>query len=390
MAYFATLPRMRDVNGPDDFIAIAGDNAMVALLEAAEPLGPGKGNGTQVPGVLASEVKAEKVGWLWQDRLPLGKVTVWDGDPGVAKSTCSLDLAARLTNGWTMPDESECGCPASGVVVVSLEDGKGDTIKPRLAAAGADLTKVRIIDVIVGPDGIERTPTIPTDLPAIEAAIKDRNAALLIIDPIVATLSTSDTNTYKDQDVRRALAPLVALAERTGVAVIVIRHLNKTGGTNPKYRGGGTIAFTGLARAEFLFAEDPDEEGAFVMAWVKGNLAPKTVSLKYKLIVGETGLEEVAEALAVTWLGESKQTARSLLAEPENEEESNALRQAKSFLLQLLESGPVKSDEVKRQSRSAGVSFRTLERAKAQMRVKAVRVGGYGQRWLLAMGIAGD
>src|SRR5207249_5432167 len=125
-----------------------------------------------------------------------------------------IDLAARLTRGWSMPDGSEAGCPPAGAVIVSLEDGIADTIRPRLEAAGADLARVRIVSTLTSVDGIQRTPTIPDDLPQIEAAIQSVDAKLLVLDPLVATLG-AETNSYRDQDIRRTLAPVAALAGRT-------------------------------------------------------------------------------------------------------------------------------------------------------------------------------
>jgi hypothetical protein len=327
-----------------------------------------------VPGVLASEVKPEKVRWFWPGRIPRGKVTMFDGDPGLGKSMVSLDLAARASVGARMPDGSFPEITVSGAVIVSLEDGIADTIVPRLVAAGADRTRVRVVEVITGPDGIDRTPTIPVDLPAIEAAIEDVRATLLVIDPLVATLG-ADTNSYKDQDVRRALAPLKVLAEKTGVAVIAIRHVNKSNDPNPKYRGGGSIGLTGLARANFVFGEDPDEEGAFVMAWSKGNLASKPPAMKYRLEDSERGL-------VVSWKGHSHHTAKSILAEPETQEESNALRDAKNFIEELLKDGPMDAREVKREARAAGISERTLIRARYMSSIKTQKCGfGSGQHW---------
>ncbi|MGH8247242.1 MAG: AAA family ATPase, partial [Gammaproteobacteria bacterium] len=263
-----------------DFVERGGTREqLLALIAEAKELTPASVASwsqplTPVPGVLASKVKAEKVSWLWPNHIPRGKVTIFDGDPGLGKSTVTLDLAARLTRGFTMPDSNPTGISPAGVVIVSLEAGLADTIVPRQKAAGADLSKARIIQTIAGPDGVDRTPTLPIDLPAIEAAIEDVSAALLVLDPLVGTLG-ADTNTYKNQDIRRALAPLAALAEKTGVAVVAIRHLSKGNNQNPKYRGGGSIGIIGAARASFIFAENPDEPGAFIMAPNKLNLCAK-------------------------------------------------------------------------------------------------------------------
>jgi len=321
-----------------------------------------------VPGVLASEVTPEKVRWLWENHIPLGKVTLFDGDPGLGKSLASIDLAARLTRGWTMPDCGDGGCLPAGAVIVSLEDGVADTIRPRLEATGASLEKVRIISTIRGADGTERTPKIPDDLPQIEAAIRDVNAKLLILDPLVATLG-AETNSYRDQDIRRALAPVAAMAERTRVAVVCIRHLTKAGGQNPIYRGGGSIGIIGAGRASFLFAEKPDCDGVYVMAPVKGNLwRGKPPALEYSI-------EEKDEQPVISWQGESTHTAKSLLAEPDREsaEESNAIADAKRFLLNVLDAGARAVKEVKREARLAGISDRTLIRARYSLGVRAVK-----------------
>lgn len=284
-----------------------------------------------------------------------------------------IEVSARVTNGSSMPDGSESEIPASGVVFVSLEDGPGDTLVPRLEVACADLTKVRIIQEIEGPDGFPRTPTIPDDIPSIEAAIRSVAAKLVIIDPLVGTLAAEQTNSYRDQDIRRALAPLAAMATRLGVAVICIRHLRKSDSPNPKYRGGGSIGLIGAARACFLFAEEPDRRGTYVMAPVKTTLCKKPASLAYCL-------EAKGGTVGVKWCGESALGARALLAQPESEEESSECANAREFLLEVLKDGPRDSWGLKHEAKSAGISERTLFRVKTLLGVKAVRVGGMGSQ----------
>jgi hypothetical protein len=333
------------------------------------------GDPLPVPGVLASEVTPKNVTWLWPNHIPFGKVTIFDGDPGLAKSTVSLDLVARVSQGLPMPDGTEPGCPPSGTVLVSLEDDAGDTLRPRLEAAGAALEKVRIISCIKGPDGIERTPTLPVDLPYIEVAIKNASAKVLVFDPFVAVLDP-ETNSYRDQDVRRVIAPIKELAEKTGVAVICIRHLNKGSSQNPKYRGGGSIGIIGAARAPFLFADKPGEEGRYVFAPIKGNLwRRKPPALEYSI-------EEQNEQPTISWHGASTHSAVSLLAQPERPEDSNALSDARSFLTDSLKGGPKDTDAVFREARRARVSDRTLYRAKGALGILSQKVGiGEGQHW---------
>jgi hypothetical protein len=357
----------------EKLLRIIEKTAVLTAVDVAKWCKPG----VAVPGVLASEVKPEKITWLWDNHIPFGKVTLFDGDPDEGKSLVTIDLAARLTRGWTMPDTSEAGCPPAGVVIVSLEDGVAATIRPRLEAAGADLDRVRIVSTLTSRDGIERTPTIPDDLPQIEAAIQDVSARLLILDPLVAALG-AETNSYRDQDIRRTLAPVTTLADRTRVAVVSIRHLNKGGSQNAKYRGAGSIGIIAAARTAFLFADDPDEEGVHVMAPVKGNLwRARPRSLKYS-INDEKGQPVIA------WEGESRHTANSLLAEPDREstEESNALADAKNFLLEILADGPVDSKKVKPEAQNAEHAEKTLFRGKNRLGVRAAKVGfGDGQHW---------
>jgi len=369
----ASTPKRGGANGPDDVVALLGDEEALRMLDRAAPFAVGKT--VPVPGVLASEVTPEKVRWLWPNHIPLGKLTIFDGDPDEGKSTVTLDLAARLTRGEMMPDGSQLGCPLAGAVIVSLEDGMADTIRPRLEAAGAVLGRVRIVSTIKDARGIERTPTVPDDLPAIEAAIRNVKAAIVVIDPLVATLG-AQTNSYRDQDIRRALAPLADLSGRTGVAVICIRHLTKSGGPNPKYRGGGSIGIIGAARAAFLFADAPGRDGVHVMAPVKGNLwRSKPAALEYSIV--ERGGQPVIE-----WHGPSQHSAQSLLAQPDSNEESNALTDARNFLTEFLNGGSCESREVMREARRAGVSERTLYRAKAALGIVSRKSGiGHGQHW---------
>src|SRR5215213_6143519 len=173
-------------------------------------------------GIMLSEVQAETVEWLWERRIPLGKITVLDGDPGIGKSVLTTDLAARLTVGRTFPEGQEC--EAAGVVIMNAEDGLADTIRPRVDAAGGDPS--RIVSLATVEDGDERHLSIPEDIPIIELAIERVGAKLVNIDPLMSFLS-GESNAHKDQDVRRALAPLARLAERTGAAIVLVRHLNK-------------------------------------------------------------------------------------------------------------------------------------------------------------------
>ena len=327
-----------------------------------------------VAGVMASEIQIERVEWAWKARLPLGKVTVIDGDPGLGKSALTLDIAARVSTGNPMPDGTHGA--EGGVLVMNAEDGEADTIVPRLAAMRANLNRVRILKTISDPAG-ERQPEIPADLGTIERAALSVDARLVIIDPLMAFLSGA-TNSFRDQDVRRALAPLATMAERIRAAVLIVRHLNKMPDGNPLYRGGGSIGIIGAARSGLLVARDPDDETGErrVLAVTKTNLGPCPTSLSYFI-------KSEAESIRVQWCGESKHQAGGLLAVPDETESRGAVEEAVEFLKSFLADGPVAATEVRRNAKSAGLSKRTIDRAKKLVAVRARRDGfGKGSTWL--------
>lgn len=232
--------------------------------------------------ICLAHVKPERVSWLWPGYLPLGKLVVIDGDPGVGKSVLTLDLTARVTTGSQMPDGSQ---PVKGaVLILSAEDGLADTIRPRLDAAGADPAQVITITGItaVDEDGKDftRPVSIPADLIDIEKVITEHGVVLVVIDVLMAYLG-GDVNSHRDQDVRRALSPVAAMAGRTKCCVVVLRHLNKASGTSAIYRGGGSIGIGGAARAVFIAGIDPEDDSGtrHVLASVKCNLSAEPSSL---------------------------------------------------------------------------------------------------------------
>lgn len=339
----------------------------------------GAGSAATLPGVLACDVAPERVSWLWHGRIPLAKLTVLDGDPGLGKSAITIDLAARITKGKRMPDDS-LGI-TGGVVLISAEDGAADTIVPRLKGADADLSLVRILQTVSCGDG-DRQLEIPMDIPFIERAAKSVGAKLVVIDPLMAFLP-STTNSFRDQDVRRALAPLAAMAERIGAAVLIVRHLNKTSADNALYRGGGSIGIIGAARSGLLVAVDPDDESRErrILASTKCNLGSRPASICYTIIPSN-------DSILVGWGGESQHSAASLLVTPSGEEVRGAVDEAVEFLRTFLGDGSAAAEEVRREARKAGISDRSLDRAKRAAGVVARRRGfGKGSIWEWEIGV---
>lgn len=321
-------------------------------------------------GIRLSTVKPERVAWLWHGRIPLGKLTILDGDPGLGKSVLTMDIAARVSAGEPMPFDAQGepgeGRKPAGVVLLTAEDGLADTVYPRLEAAGADLERIIALETVPGDP--PRPPRLPDDIHWLAKVVKQAQAELVVIDPLMAFLGEK-VNAHHDQDVRRALHPLAKMAEKTGAAVVVVRHLNKATGGNPLYRGGGSIGIIGAARSGMLLARDPDDPDRRILASTKCNLARLPSSLIYSIESVENG------AIRVCWIGESTHSAESLLAAPVDAEDRGAVQDAVDVLRSLLAAGQQPCDSVKAQARGAGISNRTLHRAKAILGVCSRRIG---------------
>ncbi len=324
--------------------------------------------------VMLDTVTPEPINWLWQGRIPLGKLSVIDGDPGLGKSTVTLDLVARVSRGASMPDSGPG--VSGGAVLLTLEDGLADTIVPRLKAADADLSRIAALQTIHDEEGKPRFPTVE-DVEVIKRTCRKVQAKIVVVDPLMAHLG-GKVNSWRDQDIRGALTPLCKLADEIGVAVIVVRHLNKASGGQAIYRGGGSIGIIGAARCAYLVAKDPEDEGRRILAGVKNNLAPLPPSLSFSL-------KEVDGASRVVWGGVSNHGADALLAIPSSPEERKALDEAKEFLRVLFSNGAVESKEAQRQARAAGIADATLRRAKKALSIRVEKQsfkGGWA--WVLS------
>jgi hypothetical protein len=328
--------------------------------------------------VLVAEVERGRVRWLWEGRIPLGKITVLDGDPGVGKSTVTLTIAAKVSTGSPFPDGSRPE-PAD-VILLSAEDDIGDTIRPRLEAAGADLGRCWVLpDVQPEPDKPPRPPELPADLDVIESMVKDKQAALIIVDPLMAFLA-GQVDSHRDQDIRRVLASMAYMAARTGCAVLIVRHMNKGQGS-ALYRGSGSIGIVGAARAGLIAGPDPDDDSRRVLAMTKSNLAKMPDALAYKLVN-----DEQYGCAQVVWQGPSKHTATDLVRQRVDEEEAPALAEAVRVLQEIMKDGPLAAGNVKKQAAQAGVAERILHRARKVLGVTARRQGfGQGAYYLWTM-----
>jgi putative DNA primase/helicase len=327
-----------------------------------------------------SQVHPEKVRWLWDPRIPLGKLTIFAGDPGKGKSLVTLYVAARLSRGGTFPDGAHCGVGDS--IFLSAEDDAADTIRPRLDAAGADVSRihrVKAVKVTLSDGGAgESVFSLERDLEKLDDAIgKIPSTQLLVIDPVSAYMGKIDT--HRDAEIRRVLAPLAELASRRGVAVVGIMHLKK-GDTSALLRVSGSIGFVAAARVVWGFGEDPDAPEIRVMVAVKNNLAPLGNGLAYRI-------EATGEVPRIAWQqGIVTLDANAVLSveRGEHSERGGRLTGAEKWIVDQLERGEeVPVAQIIKEAKKTGFSWRTIERAKKQCAVRSVKRNGVWC-WVLA------
>jgi hypothetical protein len=304
--------------------------------------------------------------------VPFGALTLLVGDPGLGKSLLTVELAARLSRGAL----GERGVS----LLATAEDALAATVRPRLEAAGAELEYVRFLHKEA--DGIEEGLLLPDNVSDISLLIEEEGAKLVVIDPLAAHLP-SRINSWRDQSVRVALAPLHRVAESTGAAIVLVAHLNKGEGSDPLQRIGGSIGIAAAARSVLLLARDPsDPEGERgrrrVLAQAKSNLGSRAESLAYEL--HEVLLEGGVPAAYVRELGLSPYEASELLASGRPERGSK-MREAIELLQELLTAGPVPVTEVEEAAQERGISWETMKRAKQVRAVESQKLAFRGG-WL--------
>ncbi|MCH7667576.1 MAG: AAA family ATPase [Acidobacteria bacterium] len=312
--------------------------------------------------VSASAIPPETPVWLWDGRIPLQAITLLIGTGGLGKTSLVCEIAARVSRG-------QLGRSPAAVIFATVEDSRSHTLVPRLIAAGADLDLIHFVSVVEA--GFENGITLPDDLAELETAIEAESAEMLVLDPLVAHLS-STLDSHRDHSVRRALGPLHALAEATGVAVLGVSHLNKSASTNPLTRLGGSVAFGNAARSVLLFAADPDDDNSPVryLVHVKSNLSRLARALKFEIesrtIQDRAGGD--INTSGFVWLGETTAQASDLLTDAEPDADRSERDIAREVIVDALSQSDERWTALVRLVKAEGVSEGTAVRARSELR----------------------
>jgi putative DNA primase/helicase len=325
----------------------------------------------------ADTFKMTPITWLWPDRFAIGKLGIIAGLPDEGKGQILCDMAARITRGNIWP----CGAgraPLGNVVHLSAEDDPNDTIVPRLAAAGADLSRIELVSM-VQDKGKARMFSLITDLPLLKQKIEEVGDVRMVqIDPISAYLGVGKVDSCRTTDVRAVLAPLVDLALETRVSIIGIMHFNKkVDVTNALLRISDSLAFGATARHVFAAVDDPENKRKLFVRG-KNNLARKDL----KALAYNFGIKEVQEGIwapHIDWhLEPVDVTATEAMQAAMNERAPAARDDAKKFLEEFLQAGPMPQTEVMEAAKANLIAEKTLRRAKTDIGIKARKKGNDG------------
>ena len=293
-----------------------------------------------------SDVELTPVEWLWKPYLPFGKLSVLQGNPGEGKTYFAMHLAAACTNGKLLPNMERM--EPFNVIYQTAEDGLGDTVKPRLIEAGADLDRVLVID--------DSDVQLTLSDERIEKAIIENNARLVIIDPIQAYLG-ADVDMNRANEVRPIFMRLGQVAQRTGCAILLIGHLNKAAGMQSLQRGLGSIDIAAAVRSVMFIGKLKHDPTMRILTHEKSSLAPPGVSLAFSL-GDESGFR---------WVGEYDITADEMLSGIEPQRETKT-QQAKDLICALLAGGKrVFSEDIDRAALEKGIPSRTVRDAKREL-----------------------
>jgi len=340
-----------------------------------------------------ADVQPRRLDWLWAGRIPLGKLTLLVGDPDLGKSYASTDIASRISRGAPFPDGERA--PQGNVLFISAEDGVDDTIVPRLMTLGADMDRMRLFESVRDDHG-DRMLNLDHDLDMLEVAISETNALMIVIDPLSAYLGGK--NSWKDDEIRRVLTPVAALAQRRNVAIVAIMHLSKASDRRALHRVMGSVAFVAACRSALVFAQHPDRENRRVMAQLKKNLSGRVPPLSYELVIrgnatpliGADG-QPLPLLPVVEWFPEDRPSVTNVdaLVSPVRSRnvDHNSRRTVQMFLGSLFDDAEaMPAQEIFSAARQGGVSKNMLTRFKeGYLSVKESRTDG--QWWWIKPGV---
>jgi putative DNA primase/helicase len=326
-----------------------------------------------------ADIEPQPICWLWPDRIAR-KLVLFTGPPDCGKTNTAIDIAARVTTGSMWPDG--CGrAPLGSVIFMTAEDGLADTIRTRADAAKADVTRIYCLNAVQDENGKPSSFSLQDDLVLLGEKVREiSDVVLIIIDPITAYLGAGKIDTHRTS--RAVLSPLKDFAEDHNIAVLGLTHPAKTV-TKAMNAATGSQAFIAAARSAYLFTREMNEgqeTGRTLMLPIKNNLAPRKEGLAFRI-----GQQLVCDgrivAPYVDWDSApiTMSADEALAATMEvggGDGASGALSEAMNFLREEFSVAErMEASIIEKQARKAGISQRTLKRARKELGVVSRREG---------------
>ena len=149
------------------------------------------------------------------------------------------------------------------------------------------------------------------------------------------------------------------IAEKTGCAIVLIGHLNKSSGTQSTYRGLGSIDIMAAVRSLLFIGKVKKDPTTRVLIHEKSSLAPPGETMAFKL-----GDEE-----GFRWVGAYEISADDLLDGEEGKPTETKLQRGTKLIYELLADGnAVTIRELDEKAKAQGISQRTMREARSRMK----------------------
>jgi putative DNA primase/helicase len=363
------MSHIRIVNDPDLRTVIDGEDTQKArpkpkIIQDAERQSMAKPKL-----VCMQDVAPREISWLWENRFAAGRVTLIVGMPGCGKSFVTCDMAARVSTGNVWPDGTPC--KQGNVLFITAEDDPADTIRPRLDAHGADVSRVHLLQGKLLPNDNGEDDEVCVSLQDVvlieKSMLQIGDVRLIVIDPIGSFMG-GGVDSHRDTEVRSVLTPIAKLAEQSGAAVVMVAHRRKGNTGSADDSALGSRAFVGLARSVWHLSKDIDDPERRLFLNGKNNLAKEQEGLAFRISDGRVDWE----VNPVTVTADEQFAAERMI--PDGESRS-VLDDAVAWLEQALTIGEMPATDILKKAKKDGISESTLRRASKRLGVVHSRLG---------------
>jgi putative DNA primase/helicase len=369
----AWLASQTEIDENDGYIADVGEEILVQGRDACASF--------CLTTISMDKIAPACVTWLWPERFPMGKISLISGKPDNGKSQVTLDIIARTTTGADWPDGTKNELGPRDVLMAVAEDDLNDTVRPRLEAAGADLSRIKVINRIrtqefdekAGKKSAIRRLQLSDDIKKLKMAIEaNPQVALVVVDTLTSFFG--DVNANADQDIRPLMDALIRAFGDCKACFIGVIHHNKKNDADAIQSILGASSVAGAVRSAYSCSRDPENEDEFYFTLVKNNLTKKRSGMKYKIAEKTVG---IISAPYVEWAGETEKNANDVmaLAKEARDEKRHGVDKARLFIPFALQNGPRPARELYKEAEAEGISSDQMRRAKDQLAVKVTKQG---------------